>query len=129
MGRYRSGDIYGVAFPIVSNLAGSFLLGRLCLSDLYNDKNAKGKLCVRHKGDNCRIKISRCWAMPLLCQDSTDISVQHNFMELETWIAGLATGLACCFCLSGTSKEVYCYRVRYFCIRNASICIIKSGHF
>ncbi len=100
MGRYRRGDIYRVAFPIVSNLAGSFLLGRLCLSDLYNDKNAKGKLCVRHKGDNCRIKISRCWAMPLLCQDSTDISVQQNFMVLgKTWTSGLGSGLACCFVL------------------------------
>ncbi len=56
-GRYRRGDIYGVAFPIVSNLAGSFLLGRSASGDLYNDKNAKGKLCVRHKGDTCRIKI------------------------------------------------------------------------
>lgn len=111
MGRYRRGDIYGVAFPIVSNLAGSFLLGRLCLSDLYNDKNAKGKLCVHHKGDNCRIKISRCWAMPLLCQDSTDISVQHNFMVMEhgslVWPQDLL------FCLSSTSMEGYGYGEMY----------------
>lgn len=84
MGRYRKRDIYGVAFPIVSNLAGSFLLGRLCLSDLYNDKNAKGKLCVCHKGDNCSIKISRCWAMALICQDSSDISAHCAWSESDT---------------------------------------------
>ncbi len=110
MGRYRRGDIYGVAFPIVSDLAGSFLLGRLCLSDLYNDKNAKGKLCVRHKGDNCRIKISRCWAMPLLCQDSTDISVQQNFMVLgknmDLWF-GLGPRML--FCLSSMLMEGHAF--------------------
>lgn len=115
----------GLAFPIVSDLAGSFLLGRLCLSDLYNDKNAKGKLCVRHKGDNCRIKISPCWAMPLLCQDSTDISVQHNFMVLgKTWTSGLGLGLSCCCVLVACRWKVMLLLLRkltrVFCILKCS---------
>lgn len=52
---------------------GSFLLGRLCRSDLYKEKNAKPNLVVPHKRDNRRIRISRCCAVALPCQDSRDI--------------------------------------------------------
>lgn len=38
---------------------GPFLHGRLCRSDLHNEKNAGPDLTVGHKGDSHRIKISR----------------------------------------------------------------------